>query len=86
MIDINKQELTKKLVDIYQRYVEGEDSENLRREAFQIYKIYSGASLFLDKKISIALNKLIDLYEDTGVTVSKEEAKKILEDLKNVKP
>ncbi len=82
MTDINKQKLKKKLEKIYQGYIEG---KNLKKETFQIYKAYSGASIFLDKDISLALNKLIDLYENTGIAVSKQEAKDIIKSLKKEK-
>ncbi len=84
MITINKEELKRKLINIYQKYVDDENSENLRRDVFQTYLYYSSSFPVLDKKIAIALNKLVDLYENTGVAVSKEEAMKILEDLKTL--
>ncbi len=49
MTNINKKELKKKLIETYQRYIENPESEKLKKEAFQIYKTYSGASIFLDK-------------------------------------
>ncbi len=80
--EINPKKLKKKLIEIYSNYLS--DNKELvkkaKRKAMELDGLWSGSFLF-SKAIEKALSGLTYLYIEPRI--SKEEAKKILEDLKN---
>ena len=84
-IDINQEELKEELIKVYSYYLS--DDENLRRQSYKkamdLDGLWSGDFLF-EPEITTAIRSLRYIYIEPRI--SKEEAKKILKDLKNVKP
>ncbi len=82
--DINLEDLRKELVKVYSYYLS--DDENLREQSYKmaidIDGLWSGDFLFRPE-ITTAIRSLRYIYIEPKI--SKEEAKKILEDLENVK-
>ncbi len=83
-IEINPKNLKEKLIEIYSYYLS--DDEKIREKAYKkamdIDGLWSGDFLF-EPEVTLAIRSLRYLY--IKPKISKEEAKKILEGLKNAK-
>jgi hypothetical protein len=85
MKEIEKQ-AKKELVEFYKSYVDGEEPELIKEKASQLQQRFLTATALLGDKVNQALGKLVDFYAETGVNPpSKEEAKKIVENLSRQK-
>ncbi len=84
-IEINPEDLRKELIKVYSYYLS--DDKNLREQSYKkavdLDGLWSGDFLFRPE-ITTAIRSLRYIYIEPKI--SKEEANKILEDLKNVKP
>jgi len=75
-------ELRKKVEDIYQQCLNKRLSEEDKKEIANIYEKYKELSIIVDKQFARALNTLVDLAYETGIQISQEDIKKILDGLK----
>ena len=74
------------LIDFYEKYISGSNSDTLSNLAKKIGHLYGSASPLLHDTIWEAVGPLEDFYEKTGVPpITKERAKEILEGLKKLK-
>ena len=82
-LDINK--LKNDLKSIYKTYLVNPEDETLKNKAGELYNTYKDLDPILKPEISFAIRKLVDISFDTGLKISPDEIKKILNDLKNAK-
>lgn len=81
---LNIKELREYLIDLYERFLSGED---IRAEASKTFNDYIGAREFIPSEMTDAIGYLEDLgweipFELNHISNPKEHASKILEDLK----
>lgn len=80
MFEEFEKDLIKKLIALYDDFIKNPESEKLRENAAAIAQEYANSGDFnLSPKVSFALNKT---YEIELGNFSKDQAKKILEDLR----
>ena len=84
-MDLNVSQLKHDLKEIYSAYLINSDDENIKNKAGQIYNNYKDLDPILKPEIAIAINKLVDVAFDTGLKISKDEIKTIIDKLEKCK-
>ena len=82
MKELEKQAI-KDLIEFYESYLS--ERKLIKEKATNIYEKYIIGFTLLSEEINSVLGHLIDIYGNTGINPpTKEEAKQILEKLKNL--
>ncbi|MDP2906635.1 MAG: hypothetical protein Q8O03_01730 [Nanoarchaeota archaeon] len=77
-----EKKVIKDLIDFYEFYIDGAGVKILKAKAEEIQSKYIAASPILSEKVYKLITGLVDFYVNTRIKApSKEEAKKILEEL-----
>lgn len=70
---------TNELIEFYESYIQNATKKELREKAGEVYGKYLGASPLLSKTVNVAVSKLVDFLEDTGIEPpTKAQAKEIV--------
>lgn len=74
------------LINIYEMIEKGVSNDLLKKEGNNVYSKYFGLVSLLPEEINMYVGKLVDIIYETGIKpLNKEEAKDILNKLKEYK-
>ncbi len=79
--EINIEALKERLRKIYKQYLDGKMDAALEEEIREVYIIYHNLDNVIERNMAIAINYLVNIGWHTGIKRSKEEIKKILENI-----
>ncbi len=77
------EELKSELISIYRECSNNKPNSKIKKEAKEIYNKYKDLDPVLNKDVAFALRSLVDIAFNTGIKISKDKCKRILNSLKN---
>lgn len=80
--ELDMDQLKKELASIYGKYAFDIDMVENRRVANNMYAKYRDLSVAMGDEVALAINRLVDIAANTGVKLTKDEAKRIAHSLK----